>query len=206
MHGPIDAQVTKATITLGSIFEDTCTSNAQCELSRALCNEDCYLYKPSEPVSLKSNHLTCRAAAGLGYHCGCALEFVRSLEGKTCDKLQSTAGNVSDSPARPTANATLPEPLASRTEHRSRAHRGTASKGQRTDDTASRLLPLCRGDIGSPMQRKLVVPEEDAETGLYNLGLSDSRQQVNSESFSLYASGSHRSNEATANLHLDEAA
>ncbi|KAH7950140.1 hypothetical protein HPB49_019955 [Dermacentor silvarum] len=45
----------------------------------------------------------------------CALEFVRSLDGKTCDKLQTTAGNALDSPARPTANATLPEPLASRT-------------------------------------------------------------------------------------------
>ncbi|KAH7954417.1 hypothetical protein HPB49_018278 [Dermacentor silvarum] len=105
MHGPIDAQVTKATIALGSIFEDTCTSNAQCEPRGASCSEGRYLYKPSEPVSLKAKHLTCRAAAGLGYHCDCALEFVRSLKGKTCDKLQTTAGNVSDSPARPTANA-----------------------------------------------------------------------------------------------------
>ncbi|KAH7945585.1 hypothetical protein HPB49_013227 [Dermacentor silvarum] len=107
--------VTKATFALGSIFEDTCTSNAQCEPDQASCNEDRYLYKPSEPVSLKSKDLTCRAAAGLGYHCDCALEFVRSLDGKTCDKLQTTAGNISDNPARPTANDTQPEPLASRT-------------------------------------------------------------------------------------------
>ncbi|KAH7945909.1 hypothetical protein HPB49_017072 [Dermacentor silvarum] len=51
----------------------------------------------------------------------CALEFVRSLDGKTCDKLQTIAGNVLDSPARPTANATLPEPLASRTSVRAPA-------------------------------------------------------------------------------------
>ncbi|KAH7945019.1 hypothetical protein HPB49_004759 [Dermacentor silvarum] len=60
------SRVTKATITLGSIFEDTCTSNAQCEPRGASCSEGRYLYKPSEPVSLKSKHLTCRAAAGLG--------------------------------------------------------------------------------------------------------------------------------------------
>ncbi|KAH7966892.1 hypothetical protein HPB49_020349 [Dermacentor silvarum] len=107
--------VTKATFALGSIFEDTCTSNAQREPDQASCNEDRYLYKPCEPVSLKSKHLTCRAATGLGYHCDCALEFVRSLDGKTCDKLQTTAGYISDSPARPTANDTQPEPLASRT-------------------------------------------------------------------------------------------
>ncbi|KAH7958965.1 hypothetical protein HPB49_007020 [Dermacentor silvarum] len=115
MHGPIDAQVTKATIALRSIFEDTRTSNAQCEPRGASCSEGRYIYKPSEPLSLTSEHLTCRAAAGLGYLCDCALEFVRSLDGKTCDKLQTTAGNVSGSPARTTANATLPEPLASRT-------------------------------------------------------------------------------------------
>ncbi|KAH7960394.1 hypothetical protein HPB49_019167 [Dermacentor silvarum] len=66
MHGPIDAQVTKATIALGSIFEDTCTSNAQCESRGASCSKGRYLYKQSEPVSLKSKHLTCHAAAGLG--------------------------------------------------------------------------------------------------------------------------------------------
>ncbi|KAH7959744.1 hypothetical protein HPB49_013473 [Dermacentor silvarum] len=43
--------------------------------------------------------------------CHCALEFVRPLDGKTCDKLQTTAGNISDSSARPSANDTLPEPL-----------------------------------------------------------------------------------------------
>ncbi|KAH7959656.1 hypothetical protein HPB49_012800 [Dermacentor silvarum] len=41
--------VTKATIALGSIFEDTCMSNSQCELSRALCNEDCYLTSHPSP-------------------------------------------------------------------------------------------------------------------------------------------------------------
>ncbi|KAH7965585.1 hypothetical protein HPB49_008782 [Dermacentor silvarum] len=81
----------------------------------------------------KSKHLTCRTATGLGLPCDyseqcvfaqlngvctdhlisdCALEFVRSLDGKTCDKLQTTTRNVLDSPARPTANAALPEPLA----------------------------------------------------------------------------------------------
>ncbi|KAH7940993.1 hypothetical protein HPB49_008825 [Dermacentor silvarum] len=58
--------VNKATIAPGSIFEDTCTSNAQCDPRGASCSEYRYLYKPSEPVSLKSKHLTCRAAAGLG--------------------------------------------------------------------------------------------------------------------------------------------
>ncbi|KAH7965460.1 hypothetical protein HPB49_008224 [Dermacentor silvarum] len=50
-----------------------------------------------------------------------ALEFVRSLDGKTCDKLQTTTGNVLDSPARPTVNATQAEPLASRTSVRAPA-------------------------------------------------------------------------------------
>ncbi|KAH7959262.1 hypothetical protein HPB49_009690 [Dermacentor silvarum] len=44
--------------------------------------------------------------------CHCALEFVRPLDGKTCEKLQTTAGNISDSSARPSANDTLLEPLA----------------------------------------------------------------------------------------------
>ncbi|KAH7960782.1 hypothetical protein HPB49_023361 [Dermacentor silvarum] len=44
--------VTTATISLGSIFEDTCTSNAQREPRGASCSEGRYLYKLSEPVSL----------------------------------------------------------------------------------------------------------------------------------------------------------
>lgn len=51
MHGPTYAQATKATIALGSIFEDTCMSNAQREPRGASCSEDRYLYKLSEPVS-----------------------------------------------------------------------------------------------------------------------------------------------------------
>ncbi|KAH7959580.1 hypothetical protein HPB49_012142 [Dermacentor silvarum] len=58
--------VTKATIALGSIFEDTCTSNAQREPRGASCSQGRYLFIPSEPASLKSNHLTCHTAAGLG--------------------------------------------------------------------------------------------------------------------------------------------
>ncbi|KAH7974045.1 hypothetical protein HPB49_008829 [Dermacentor silvarum] len=58
--------IIKATIALGSIFEDTCTSNAQREPRGASCSEGRYLYMPSEPASVKSKHLTCRTAAGLG--------------------------------------------------------------------------------------------------------------------------------------------
>ncbi|KAH7953252.1 hypothetical protein HPB49_006462 [Dermacentor silvarum] len=58
--------VTKATIALGSIFEDTCTSNAQREPRGASCSQGRYLFIPSERASLKSKHLTCRTAAGLG--------------------------------------------------------------------------------------------------------------------------------------------
>ncbi|KAH7966309.1 hypothetical protein HPB49_015249 [Dermacentor silvarum] len=118
MHGPIDAQVTKETIPLGSIFEDTCTSNAQCEPRGASCSEGRYLYKLSDPLCDYSEQCVFAQLNGVytDHLIGdCALEFVRSLDGKTCDKLQTTAGNVLDSPARPTANATLPEPLASRT-------------------------------------------------------------------------------------------
>ncbi|KAH7959338.1 hypothetical protein HPB49_010463 [Dermacentor silvarum] len=118
MHGPIDAQVTKATIALGSIFKDTCTSNAQCKPRGASCSEGRYLYKLSEPLCDYSEQCVFAQLNGVytDHLIGdCALEFVRSLDGKTCDKLQTTAGNVLDSPARPTANATLPEPLASRT-------------------------------------------------------------------------------------------
>lgn len=120
----VDAQVTKATIALGSIIEDTCTSNAQCEPRGASCSEGRCLCKPSQPVSLKSKHLTCRAAAGLGWPCDyteqcvfaqpnavctdrllcdCALGFVRSLDGKTCDKLSTTAGNVIGQPCKTNA-------------------------------------------------------------------------------------------------------
>ncbi|KAH7966412.1 hypothetical protein HPB49_016107 [Dermacentor silvarum] len=60
----VDAQVTKATIALGSIIEDTCTNNAQCEPRGASCSKGCCLCKPSQLMSLKSKHLTCRAAAG----------------------------------------------------------------------------------------------------------------------------------------------
>ncbi|KAH7974135.1 hypothetical protein HPB49_010297 [Dermacentor silvarum] len=62
----IQQNVTKATIALGSIFEDTCTSNAQREPRGASCSQGRYLFIPSEPASLKSKHLTCRTAAGLG--------------------------------------------------------------------------------------------------------------------------------------------
>lgn len=116
----VDAQVTKATIALGSIIEDTCTSNAQCEPRGASCSEGRCLCKPSQPVSLKSKHLTCRAAAGLGWPCDyseqcvfaqpnavcndrlvcdCALGFTRSLDGKTCDKL-TTTGKVIGQPCK----------------------------------------------------------------------------------------------------------
>ncbi|KAH7980160.1 hypothetical protein HPB49_013479 [Dermacentor silvarum] len=65
---PLEAtrEVTKATIALGSIFEDTCTSNAQRESRGASCSHGRYLFIPSERASLKSKHLTCRTAAGLG--------------------------------------------------------------------------------------------------------------------------------------------
>ncbi|KAH7940928.1 hypothetical protein HPB49_008163 [Dermacentor silvarum] len=116
--------VTKAAIALGSIFEDTCTSNAQREPRGASCGEGRYLYKLSEPpcdyyeqcVFAQLNGVCTDHLIG-----DCALEFVHSLDGKTCDKLQTTAGNVSNSPARPTVNATLPEPLASRTSVRAPA-------------------------------------------------------------------------------------
>ncbi|KAH7938186.1 hypothetical protein HPB49_021398 [Dermacentor silvarum] len=124
MHGPIDARVTKATIALGSIFENTCTSNAQREPRGASCSEGRYLYKLSEPPCDYSEQC---AFAQLNGVCtdnligDCALDFVRSLDGKTCDKLQTTAGNKLESPARPTVNATQLEPLASRTSVRAPA-------------------------------------------------------------------------------------
>ncbi|CAN7989437.1 unnamed protein product [Ixodes hexagonus] len=119
----VDAQVTKATIALGSIIEDTCTSNAQCEARGASCSEGRCLCKASQPVSLKSKHLTCRAAANLGWPCdyseqcsfvqpnslcsdslvcACSLGFVKSLDGKTCDKL--TAGNLIGSACKVSAD------------------------------------------------------------------------------------------------------
>lgn len=119
----VDAQVTKATIALGSIIEDSCQTNAQCEPRGASCSEGRCLCKPSQPVSLKSKHLTCRAAAGLGWPCDyseqcvfaqpnavctdrlvcdCALGFVRSLDGKTCDKL--TASNLIGQPCKASAD------------------------------------------------------------------------------------------------------
>lgn len=109
----VDAQVTKATIALGSIIEDTCTANAQCEPRGATCSEGRCLCKPSQPVSLKSKHLTCRAAAGLGWPCDyseqcvfatpnaicndrqvcdCATGFVRGTTNKSCES--RVAGNL----------------------------------------------------------------------------------------------------------------
>lgn len=119
----VDAQVTKATIALGSIIEDSCQTNAQCEPRGASCSEGRCLCKPSQPVSLKSKHLTCRAAAGLGWPCDyseqcvfsqpnavctdrlvcdCALGFIKSLDGKTCDKL--TANNLIGQPCKASAD------------------------------------------------------------------------------------------------------
>ncbi|XP_064475905.1 uncharacterized protein LOC135389803 [Ornithodoros turicata] len=116
----VDSQVTKATIALGSIIEDTCTSNAQCEARGALCSEGRCVCKPSQPVTLKSKHLTCRAASNLGWPChyseqcvfaqpnsvctdrltcDCSLGFVRSLDGKTCDKL-TAAQNLLGTPCK----------------------------------------------------------------------------------------------------------
>ncbi|XP_064475904.1 uncharacterized protein LOC135389802 [Ornithodoros turicata] len=104
----VDSQVTKATLALGSNIEDTCTSNAQCVARGGTCSESRCICNPSQPVVLQSKHLTCRAAANLGwpcnYHeqcifaqpnaictdrmvCDCNLGYVRSLDGKTCDKL-----------------------------------------------------------------------------------------------------------------------
>lgn len=115
----VDAQVTKATIALGSIIEDSCTQNSQCEARGASCSEGRCLCKTSQPVSLKSKHLTCRAASGLSWPCDyseqcvftnlntvctdrlvcdCSLGFVKSLDGKTCDKL--TPGNLVGSPCK----------------------------------------------------------------------------------------------------------
>ncbi|KAH7985928.1 hypothetical protein HPB49_026214 [Dermacentor silvarum] len=121
--GPV--KVTKATIALGSMFEDTCTSNAQREPRGASCSEGRYLYKPSEPPCDYSEQCVFAQLNGVctDHLIGdCALEFVRSLDGKTCDKLQTPTGNVLDSPARPTVNATQPEPLASRTYSHSSDH------------------------------------------------------------------------------------
>ncbi|KAH7967072.1 hypothetical protein HPB49_022153 [Dermacentor silvarum] len=95
--GPV--KVTKATIALGSIFEDTCTNNALREPRGASCSEGRYLYKLSEPpcdyceqcVFAQLNGVCTDHLIG-----DCALEFVRSLDGKTCDKLQTTAGNVDE--------------------------------------------------------------------------------------------------------------
>ncbi|KAG0429411.1 hypothetical protein HPB47_023658 [Ixodes persulcatus] len=119
----VDAQVTKATIALGSIIEDTCTTNGQCEARGASCSEGRCLCKASQPVSLKSKHLTCRAAANLGWPCDyseqcsfvqpnsvcsdslvciCSLGFVRSLDGKICDKL--TPGNLIGSACKENAD------------------------------------------------------------------------------------------------------
>ncbi|KAH7959588.1 hypothetical protein HPB49_012244 [Dermacentor silvarum] len=96
----VNAQVTKTTIALCSIIEDTCTSNAH--EGRCLC-------KPSQPVSLKSKHLTCCAAAVFTQPnavctdrliCDCTLEFVHYLDGKTCDKLHTTAENLIGQPCK----------------------------------------------------------------------------------------------------------
>ncbi|KAL1487312.1 hypothetical protein MTO96_008095 [Rhipicephalus appendiculatus] len=86
----VDAQVTKATIALGSIIEDTCTSNAQCEPRGASCSEGRCLCKPSQPPN---------AVCTDRLVCDCALGFVRSLDGKTCDKL-TTTGNIIGQPCK----------------------------------------------------------------------------------------------------------
>ncbi|KAH7966650.1 hypothetical protein HPB49_018270 [Dermacentor silvarum] len=51
MHGPIDAQVTKVTIALGSIFEDTCRSNVKCEPCGASSSEGRYLTSHPSPLA-----------------------------------------------------------------------------------------------------------------------------------------------------------
>lgn len=117
----VDAQVTKATIALGSIIEDTCTANAQCEARGATCSEGRCLCKPSQPVSLKSKHLTCRAAAGLGWPCDyseqcvfatpnavcndrqvceCAAGFVRGTTNKSCESPVSGNLNLIGQPCK----------------------------------------------------------------------------------------------------------
>ncbi|KAH7965497.1 hypothetical protein HPB49_008483 [Dermacentor silvarum] len=58
--------VTKATIALGSIFEDTCTSNAQRESSRGLVPRGPLPLQAIRAREPKSKHLTCRTATGLG--------------------------------------------------------------------------------------------------------------------------------------------
>ncbi|KAH7950020.1 hypothetical protein HPB49_018596 [Dermacentor silvarum] len=86
-----------ATIALRSIFEDTCTSNAQREPRGASCSEGRYLYKLSEPPCDYSEQCVFAQLNGVctDHLIGdCALESVRSLDGKTCDKLQTTAGNI----------------------------------------------------------------------------------------------------------------
>ncbi|KAH7938477.1 hypothetical protein HPB49_024110 [Dermacentor silvarum] len=104
------------------VFQCTAISmrkrDAQREPRGASCSEGRYLYKLSEPPCDYSEQCVFAQLNGVctDHLIGdCALEFVRLLDGKTCDKLHTTAGNVLDSPTRPTANATLPEPLASRT-------------------------------------------------------------------------------------------
>ncbi|KAH7965584.1 hypothetical protein HPB49_008781 [Dermacentor silvarum] len=80
--------VTKAT--LGCIFEDTRTINAQCDPRGASCSACRYLYKPSESPCDYSEQCVFAQLNGVGTDhpiCDCALEFVRSLDGKTCDKL-----------------------------------------------------------------------------------------------------------------------
>ncbi|KAH7942485.1 hypothetical protein HPB49_024591 [Dermacentor silvarum] len=155
MHGSIDAQVTKATIALGSMFEDTCTSNAQREPRGASCSEGRYLYKPSEPPCDYSEQCVFAQLNGVctDHLIGdCALEFVRSLDGKTCDKLQTTTGNVLDSPARPTVNATQPEPLASRTSCVTiigSSYRWDPA-GQQTDRTSGLALPFSHSRRTTP--------------------------------------------------------
>ncbi|KAH7933196.1 hypothetical protein HPB49_010178 [Dermacentor silvarum] len=63
----------------------------------ASCNDGRYLYKPSEPPCDYSEPCVFAQLNGVctDHLIGdCALEFVRSLDGKTCDKLQTTAGNI----------------------------------------------------------------------------------------------------------------
>ncbi|KAH7954928.1 hypothetical protein HPB49_022881 [Dermacentor silvarum] len=133
-----------------------------------------YLYKPSEPPCDYSEPCVFAQLNGVctDHLIGdCALEFVRSLDGKTCDKLQTIAGNVLDSPARPTANATLPEPLASRTSVRAPATDAQlrCPVGDRVHDVETEPhvhAESQRQDDGGPqLRRRVRRPEQNLEGG-----------------------------------------
>ncbi|KAH7970332.1 hypothetical protein HPB49_004042 [Dermacentor silvarum] len=138
---------TLSTVKNDGPVKDTCTSNAQSEPRGASCNDGRYLYKPSEPPCDYSEPCVFAQLNGVctDHLIGdCALEFVHSLDGKTCNKLQTIAGNVLDSPARPTSNATLPEPLASRTSVRAPA------TAKAYDSVPHNLLLSRMDDLGMP--------------------------------------------------------